>query len=212
MSSHVSAERTALATELRDAGPDAPTLCAGWDTRMLLAHLVRREHSLVELGARVKIPVVTATAERAMRVYADGHEYQHMLATFSAGPPRWSPFAFGPAQEAINLLEFVIHHEDVRRAHPGTDPRQLSESLEQSVFARLGSIAHFALRSTPDQVELSWSGRQSIRVGSGQARVVVTGAPVELALVVFGRRRAARVDYSGDPDAMDRLAGAALGT
>src|SRR5258706_5048708 len=37
------AERHALADTLLAAGPDAPTLCEGWATRDLAAHLVLRE-------------------------------------------------------------------------------------------------------------------------------------------------------------------------
>jgi uncharacterized protein (TIGR03085 family) len=36
-------ERKALADALQAAGPDAPTLCEGWQTRDLAAHLVLRE-------------------------------------------------------------------------------------------------------------------------------------------------------------------------
>ena len=37
-------ERAALAAALRAAGPGAPTLCEGWTTRDLAAHLWLREH------------------------------------------------------------------------------------------------------------------------------------------------------------------------
>ncbi|WP_346995752.1 maleylpyruvate isomerase N-terminal domain-containing protein, partial [Dietzia sp. SLG310A2-38A2] len=36
-------ERSALVETMRAAGPEAPTLCAGWTTRDLAAHLVVRE-------------------------------------------------------------------------------------------------------------------------------------------------------------------------
>ena len=41
-----STEKTALVDTLRRADPEAPTLCAGWDVRRLLAHLVQREQDL----------------------------------------------------------------------------------------------------------------------------------------------------------------------
>lgn len=37
------AERYALAATFREVGPGAPTLCAGWRSEDLLAHLVLRE-------------------------------------------------------------------------------------------------------------------------------------------------------------------------
>ena len=39
-------QRLALCTTLEEAGPDAPTLCAGWTALNLAAHLVLREHRL----------------------------------------------------------------------------------------------------------------------------------------------------------------------
>lgn len=38
-------ERAALAALLEDSGPDGPTLCEGWLTRDLAAHLVLRERT-----------------------------------------------------------------------------------------------------------------------------------------------------------------------
>lgn len=39
----IAAERTVLVGTLNEAGPAAPTLCEGWQTRHLLAHLILRE-------------------------------------------------------------------------------------------------------------------------------------------------------------------------
>jgi uncharacterized protein (TIGR03083 family) len=41
---HARDERTALCDLLTELGPDQPTLCAGWQTGDLAAHLVLREH------------------------------------------------------------------------------------------------------------------------------------------------------------------------
>src|SRR4030081_1282653 len=101
MVDHVSEERDALVASLRAVGPDAPTLCTGWNARTLLAHLIRRERSLLEVGARVPLPLAHQAAEEAMRRYADTHDYSDMLATFQAGPPIYSFFAFPPTQEAL---------------------------------------------------------------------------------------------------------------
>ena len=43
MPTHSSAERAALADALTAAGPHRPTLCDGWTTTELAAHLVTRE-------------------------------------------------------------------------------------------------------------------------------------------------------------------------
>ena len=58
-------ERSALAQALRDVGPDAPTLCTGWRSRHLAAHVVLRETDpLVAAGAA--FPPLNARAERAI--------------------------------------------------------------------------------------------------------------------------------------------------
>ena len=47
----IDAEKPALVETLRHADPEAPTLCEGWTTRHLLAHLVQREQDqLANLG------------------------------------------------------------------------------------------------------------------------------------------------------------------
>ncbi|WP_010474195.1 maleylpyruvate isomerase family mycothiol-dependent enzyme, partial [Streptomyces somaliensis] len=43
MSTHAKRERLVLADLLEAVGPEAPTLCDGWTTRDLAAHLVVRE-------------------------------------------------------------------------------------------------------------------------------------------------------------------------
>ena len=49
-------ERAALVRTLRDAGPEAPTLCEGWATKDLVAHMVvreRRPDAALDLGNRL---------------------------------------------------------------------------------------------------------------------------------------------------------------
>ena len=43
MTRYAFAERLALADLMAEVGPDAPTLCGGWTTRDLAAHLLLRE-------------------------------------------------------------------------------------------------------------------------------------------------------------------------
>jgi uncharacterized protein (TIGR03085 family) len=210
MSSPVNAERDDLVKTLRAVGPDAPTLCTGWTARVLVAHLIRRERSLVELGARVKLPVVTAAANAALQRYAASHEYPWLVDTFAAGAPRYSPFAFGPVAELANLLEYVVHHEDVRRA-ADEPPRAMPADREQAVFRRLSGFAKVTLRSAPQPVLLRTPDGRTITVGRGEPAVIVTGKPVELALVAFGRGRVANVDYGGDIAAIERFRSTSIG-
>jgi uncharacterized protein (TIGR03085 family) len=214
MASHVLAERHELAELLHEVGPDAPTLCTGWDARLLLAHLVRRERSLLEVGARARLPLAGLAADKAMRAYAATIPYEELLTQLSEGAPPWSFFALPPAREAFNLLEYAIHLEDVRRVDAAVAPRPLSESRQRAIFKRLRAMAGLAMRATPVPVELRWTDGRSIRVGPvgpSNNLVIVNGEPMELALVAYGRQRVARVSYSGNDAAIAKLIGAQLG-
>ena len=56
MTTFAAAERARLADLLLEKGPDAPTLCGGWSTRDLAAHLWLRE-SRPDAFAALFIPV-----------------------------------------------------------------------------------------------------------------------------------------------------------
>jgi uncharacterized protein (TIGR03085 family) len=212
MPTPLDAERHDLVTTLRGAGPTAPTLCTGWDARTLLAHLIRRERSPLELIARARVPGIAGPAEEAMESYAKSHSFSDLLTTFDSGPPFYSVFGFGPTREALNLLEYVIHHEDVRRAVGQAAPRVLDQERERAVLRRLRAFARFTMRSSPVSVQFRTPDGASFRAGDGGRAVVVTGRPVELALVAFGRQRVAEVDYSGPEEAIAALVEAKLGT
>ena len=201
----VDAEREALLATLRAADPDAPTLDEGWDVRRLVAHLVQREHALVAtLGDVVarrppgEEPGLTRLTGRAR----SPRGYAALVDRFAAGAPRWSPFSW--AAEQTNLLEYVIHHEDVRRAGPDpAGPRVLPEAQQDAVWRQLGLFA-LALRSAPVGVRLARPSGQARPVRK-RPEVTVTGEPVELALWTSGRRTVAEVALSGEPDAVARL-------
>ena len=60
------------------------------------------------------------------------------------------------AGENLNLIEYVIHHEDIRRAGPTpAEPRSLPQAESDSIFRRLMLMARVAYapvagRSEPD--------------------------------------------------------------
>ena len=55
-------ERSALIEIMRAVGPDAPTLCEGWTTRDLAAHLVVRERRPDALPGLMFAPLASHTA------------------------------------------------------------------------------------------------------------------------------------------------------
>src|ERR1700748_3163976 len=103
-------ERSALVDTLRIVGPDAPTLCAGWTTRDLAAHLVVRERR-PDASAGQMIPPLAGHGEHVRGQMAP-RPYESVVALVRT-PPWWSPVSNPLTDEMFNGLEFFIHHEDV---------------------------------------------------------------------------------------------------
>jgi uncharacterized protein (TIGR03085 family) len=205
-------ERDALCLLLSEKGPDAPTLCEGWATRDLAAHLVLREYrpdaSIGILGG----PLAGYTASVQDKI-AQRHDLSSLIAMIRQGPPLFSLFAIPGVDERANTVEYYVHHEDVRRGAPGAEPRQLGEAMEDTLWRRL-SIARLLMRKAPCGVVLRRGdapGAQPITAKRGEPTVTVTGTPGELTLWVSGRTSAARVQLDGDSDAVARLGQARWG-
>jgi len=199
-----STEKNALVDTLRHTEPTAPTLCAGWDARRLLAHLVQREHDLrggvVDAVQRAE-PGHEPRLGRLADPAATPEGYAHLIDRFVAGPPRWSPFRW--ASEQTSLVEYVIHHEDVRRADPAAAPRDIPLSQARGVWRQVPLLARLRMRRSPVAVTLRLpSGEQKV-VHRGDDPAVLTGEPVELALYVSGRRSVAKVQVSGPPASVE---------
>ena len=145
-------ERLALCATLEKAGPDAPTLCAGWTTRDLAAHLVLRERRPDAAAGIPGGPLAGHTAKVQRRLAAT--PYPALLATIRSGPPRLSPFAIPALDELANTVEFFVHNEDVRRAAPDWAPREISPGLSGALWDRL-RMARFTLRKAPVGVEFA---------------------------------------------------------
>jgi len=211
MSRYVLAERTAFARTLRLTDPSAPTLCGEWNAAQLTAHLVLRERSLVELGGRLPVEKLQQRAHAAVDAYAARFPYSELIDQFEFGPPRWSAFAFPPVREAVNLLEYIVHHEDVRRAGSTFRPRVLPPGDQSAVWGRLRLTARLTLRQVPQGVHLVSPEHGTLDAPKpGAPTVTVTGEPVELALVITGRQGAARVTYDGPPEDVAAFSGARI--
>lgn len=194
-------ERAALADLLDAVGPDAPTLCAGWTTRDLAAHLVLRESHPAATG--IAVPALTGWAETKRRSLAE-QPYPALVARFRGGPPLISPLRLPGADRLANTFEHVVHHEDVRRARTDWHPRQLDESDQRELWAQLRGRLRLFVRRSPVAVHLvaPGFGEASIGDASGDRTVTLTAEPAELVLHLHGRREQARVDVTGPPEAL----------
>ncbi len=198
-------ERVALCALLADVGPDQPTLCDGWQTADLAAHLVLRERRPDASVGIIGGPLARYT-RRVQAGIAERTPFPKLIELIRTGPPRLSPMGVPGADERINVVEFFVHHEDVRRAQPGWQPRELEPELAEVLWRRLG-VAKLLLRKAPVGVELvredaaQAGGRVRITVKAKTPVVTVTGTPAELTMWVMGRTGAAQVRLDGsDPD------------
>ncbi|MEO6885047.1 MAG: TIGR03085 family metal-binding protein [Jatrophihabitantaceae bacterium] len=209
MPHHALDERRELCATLRTVGPGVATLCGDWTTSELTAHMVLRERSVVELAGRLPFARFQQRAERAISAFVSRHPYPELVDLLDAGPPAFSPWALPPLREAVNLLEYLIHHEDVRRAAGKVSPRALSVARQRAAWQRLRLAAPMTMRAIPLGVRLVWPSHGEICTRRVQP-VTVTGDPVELALVAFGRQRVAQVSYEGSPADVALVSGARI--
>ncbi|SDG80725.1 TIGR03085 family protein [Sinosporangium album] len=211
--SYARAERAALCDLFDQVGPDAPTLCAGWTTFDLAAHLVLRETRFDALPG-VGLKLLSGYTAKVQRSLKAEHGYDGLVRMVRSGPAGVYRVVPG-LDEAVNALEYFVHHEDVRRAQPDWEPRELSPGLEKVIWSRLRSLSRLMLRKAPVGVALHriGGGGHAVALGGARnaARVEVTGRAGELLMFCFGRQDHARVDLAGEERAAKALMGARLG-
>ncbi|WP_084265622.1 TIGR03085 family metal-binding protein [Actinomadura macra] len=207
----VRGERRLLAAALAEAGPSAPTRCAGWDARDLAAHLVIRE-GRPDAGPGILLPPLAFYTERVRRRTARAVPFDKLVERFRQGPPKFSPYALPGVDKIANGVEFFVHHEDILRARPDWEPRELPVELEDVLWRRI-KIARFVLRKVHVEVTLVQPDGRSLRVSGGRrARRAGAPGPVrvhgpvgELVLWALGRRDVARVRLTGATDSVKTL-------
>lgn len=205
------AERADLCDLLEEVGPDEPTLCDGWATRDLAAHLVVRE-GRPDAALGILGGPLAAWTEKVQNDAAS-QDYEKLVRLVRTGPPIWSYFRLPWVDGQLNTIEYYVHHEDVRR-RPGTEwtVRELDDELQDFLWDRL------TLDFPWDAMKLAgrgWFGgvkggvtlvRSDVegaehKAKSGDPMVQVTGTPGELIMVAFGRSEV-DVDVTGDPEAV----------
>jgi uncharacterized protein (TIGR03085 family) len=194
-------ERAALSDLLDRLGPEAPTLCDGWVTRDLAAHVVLRE-SRPDAAAGIVIPFLSAWTKRVQDKLSRG-DFLRLVNRVRHGPPAWSLFRFRRIGEPASNVELFVHHEDVRRAQPDWKPRVLDPDSEELLWQRGRRLARLLLRSAPTGVELVRSDtgqRLTARAARpGQGVLTLTGMPQELLLYMHGRHSHALIERASEP-------------
>jgi len=203
-------EREELCALFLEVGPDAPTLDEGWTTADLAAHLVVRERD-PRSGPGIVRPdgrFGAYTAKLIERRKAKG--FENNVARVRKGAPL-IPWRLPKLRTLLNLNEYFVHHEDVRRAN-GQTRRTDRPDLDDVLWDMLRRGAKLTTRSLKDGglVLVRGNGDQIV-VHQGDNPATIVGEPSEIALYLTGRRSAAVVDIRGEPDAVDRVVNAKLG-
>ena len=209
--SYASDERTALCDRFEETGPDAPTLCEGWRTADLAAHLVLRERRPDAAAGLLGGPLASHT-RRVNESLASRVPFPHLVDLIRGGPPPLSLYRIPGMDARLNLVEFFVHHEDIRRGADGWQPRELKDGLTDALWQRL-QRSKLLFRRSPVGVELA---RDDLTAGTGERQVrmtarartpvvTVTGHPAELMMWALGRTGAARVRLDGNAEAVRQL-------
>jgi uncharacterized protein (TIGR03085 family) len=197
-------ERRALCELFEQVGPDAPTLCGGWQTKDLAAHLVLRDRRPDAAGG-ILIPALAARTQRVQDSYA-AKPWAELVELVRTGPPIWSPFGIPGLTDLVNGAEYFIHHEDVRRGGDDWEPRPPDAARDAALWRTASMAGRMSYRRSPVGVTLRRPDGATAPLHRGPSTVVISGEPGELLLNVFGRD-AARVEFEGDTEAVRTVRG-----
>lgn len=206
----ISLLRQNLLAVLSTTGPGLPTLCEGWQTEHLVAHLLLRE-TRPDLAAGIVLPPLARRLERRTAELAaelsEGREYVRALERFAQVRPLSR--RLGRVDEAMNVLEYVVHREDVVRG--STQAAEMCSGLLSSSAQEPQLVWEKLVKAGPllgrrhtgglvlegtDEDGTTLFGPRRVRrparaTSAGQTTLV--GTPVDLALHLYGREEASRL-------------------
>src|SRR3954467_5316698 len=206
MTSWATLERTALIDAFTELGPDAPTLCEGWATKDLAAHVYVRERRPDAAIGVLPLGPLSAYTERTMASVLRVHGYDEILRRLRDVAPILRVLHL---DEAINTVEFFIHTEDVRRPNKLPE-REMPEEFERKIGGRLRQQGRLSFRRVKARVRLVPTVGEPAEFGKGPL-VEVHGRPSEMMLLAFNRKDDAKVEYTGDAAGIEALQKAQLG-
>lgn len=198
-------ERNQLAELLLNMGPEAPTLCEGWNTRDLATHLYIRERKpLAAIGIFVRRARKFLEAEEARLASLP---YDDLVRMWAIGPPS----LLMAGDTTLNTAEHFIHHEDVRRGSGEVKPRQFSAVTNKELLKLAKRFGAVTLKKVSVPVILTPPDLPPVVIGEGVGVseqgdnvVRVYGEPGELLLWAAGRR-AVEVEVAGAVEALSEV-------
>jgi len=197
-------ERAALCDLFTELGPDEPTLCTGWRTRDLAAHLVVRERR-PDAAAGILIAPLAGYTKKVQDDYAR-KPWAELVDLVRGGPPALWPTRIPALDRLVNSVEMFVHHEDVRRAQPGWRPRDPDPERDAVTWAGVSRAGKMTLRRSPVGIVLRRPDGKETVVRRGPNTVILSGEPGDLLLFAFGRD-AVHVEFEGEQTAIARVQG-----
>src|SRR3954451_8387068 len=206
MTSWAAHERAALADVLIELGPDAPTLCEGWLTKDMAAHIYVRERRPDAALGVLPLGPLSAYTNRVMAGSLRTHGYDELVRRIAHAPAH---LRVGPLDSLINTGEYFVHTEDVRR--PNALPaRDLPDDFEQTIWRRLSKQARLSFPPVDARGKLVPTIGDPVEIGRGEP-LEIHGRPTELMMLAFNRKDAAKVDLIGSTSVVEKLQSATLG-
>ncbi len=196
-------ERETLCDLFAELGPGEPTLCEGWLTADLAAHLVVRERR-PDSGPGLVLSPLAGYTDKVRRAVRDRTSWEKLVESVRRGPPA----LLRPFDGPMNTVEFFIHVEDVRRARDGWEPRPISPELADALWARVGPGG--MAKQVPATIVITSPGRADKEGGTGPT-LTLASDPGELIMFGAGRQGAARLEISGEAALAAQLLAASLG-
>ena len=201
------AERHQLCDLALEVGADAPTLCGDWDVKELVAHLLVRERSLLGAPGIIVQPLsgltereMARTARSNLRTLVGRLRKGHSL----LGLPVIDPL--------VNTLEYFVHHEDIRRAQLGWEPRALDENTSAALWRAISMTGRGLVRpaGVPVTIRDTDTGKTAV-LRRGSDPVTVSGRVGEIVMFLHGRRHTVGLELTGPAASIQRLQDANLG-
>ena len=212
MTDYSRVERLALCNLFDELGPDQPTLGEGGTTYDLAVHLYVRESDPMA-GPGIMISALADTTEKRMERAKAKYGFAGVVNKVRNGPPRASIYGLPLIGHQLNTTEYLVHHEDVRRAQPDFTVRTLPDEQQAGLWKGLKVASRAMTRKASVGIVLQRPTGQSIvakQPVNGRS-VTVIGEAAELVLFCFGRQQVADVQLEGDPAVIDELKSTSFG-
>lgn len=185
-------ERQSAIKLMRELGPAAPTLCSDWTVKDMAVHLYIRENHPRAAAGILWGSAQSLLEEKTKQI--SKLDLAVLLERLESGS-RFAPLRWG--DRWLNSVEYFVHHEDIRRAQPGMEQRQLSLAEQAELYQRIKFFAPLLLRKSHRPVVFEPTGlprfvAHEVRgvAKAGDQVATVRGAIGELTMWLFGRDKA----------------------